>query len=145
MNKENIDENSNKKLNENTNKDLDENKEPKEKQRLVWNVKNLADIIAFLKDNIRYVVLALMCILALAVILIGIFALKANVVSMCLLVVIQIIIAAMLYSENQLVSGGVLLCELIAAILTSNIIVIVMAIVLYIAACFSIKYIRSIE
>ena len=118
-----------------------------EKVRPVRNKKekNPVDITALLKDNIRYVILAAMCILALAVILIGVFALKASVVSMCLLVVIQVIIAAMLHGEPMLVNGGVLLCELIAAILTSNIIVIVMAIVLYIAACFAIRYSRSIE
>lgn len=92
-----------------------------------------------LKENRRLVTMIGFCVIALAMILIGILVLKENVVTVCALIIIEAAIAVMLHRAELWIHGGMILAEIIAGILTGNIGLIVLCVIVYIAATYTLK------
>lgn len=99
----------------------------------------MSDFLRQVKENRRLVTMIGFCVIALAMILIGILALKENVVPVCILIIIEAAIAVMLHKAELWVHGVLVLAEIIAGILTGNIGLIILCIVVYIAATYTLK------
>lgn len=89
--------------------------------------------------------LAVFCAIALIAIIIGAVVLKAGVVAVCVLVILQAAIAAFMHQAELWAHGLVVLVELIAGIITSNIMLTVMCIIVYVAATYLLESVTAGE
>lgn len=89
--------------------------------------------------------LAAFCVIALLVIIIGAGVLKAGIVAVCALVILQAAIAAFMHQAELWAHGLVVLVEFIAGILTSNIALTVMCIIVYVAATYLLESVTAGE
>lgn len=102
--------------------------------------KIMADILEWIKANRDKDALILFAIFELAVILVGILAMKEPVVPVCLIVIAAAGIAALMHNVELWIHGVVVLVELIAGILIRRIPLMVLCIVVYIVTIVTLKY-----
>ncbi|MGN0353316.1 MAG: hypothetical protein ACI4ES_16875 [Roseburia sp.] len=105
----------------------------KKQQSAQFDVKKLL-------ENRQYVAIGATVIAALIVILVSVLALKVPVVPVCIIVLLEVGIAACLDNEQIWLHGAVLLIEIIAGILTKKIIFMILVGVVYVVALFALKY-----
>ncbi|MDD6504136.1 MAG: hypothetical protein PUF45_01710 [Lachnospiraceae bacterium] len=97
-------------------------------------------ILEWIKNNKALDALILFAIFELAVILVGILAMKEPVVPVCLIVIGAAGIAALMHNVELWIHGVVVLVELISGILISRIPLMVLCIVVYIVTIATLKY-----
>lgn len=102
--------------------------------------KGKSKILEWIKKNKALDALILFAIFELAVILVGILAMKEPVVPVCLIVIGAAGIAALMHNVELWIHGGVVLVELISGILISRIPLMVLCIVVYIVTIVTLKY-----
>lgn len=117
-------------------KSAEEKKEKAKSTRKVSGTK----ILEWIKKNKALDALILFAILELAVILVGILAMKEPVVPVCLIVIGAAGIAALMHNVELWIHGVVVLVELISGILISRIPLMVLCIVVYIVTIVTLKY-----
>ena len=87
-----------------------------------------------LKEKKTLTALVAFCVVALAMILIGVFAIKTPVVALCVLVIIQAGIAVMLHNAELWIHGAMILAEVIAGIIAGRIDLVLLCALVYVAA-----------
>ncbi len=87
-----------------------------------------------IKENKVAVALAAFCVAALAIILIGIFAVKVPVVAMCVLVILEAGIAVMMHKAELWIHGVMVLVQIIVGIIAGRTVVIILCVLVYAAA-----------
>lgn len=97
-------------------------------------------ILEWIKNNKALDALILFAIFELAVILVGILAMKEPVVPVCLIVIGAAGIAALMHNVELWIHGVVVLVELISGILISRIPLMVLCIIVYIVTIVTLKY-----
>lgn len=102
--------------------------------------KGKSKILEWIKTNKALDALILFAIFELAVILVGILAMKEPVVPVCLIVIGAAGIAALMHNVELWIHGGVVLVELISGILISRIPLMVLCIIVYIVTIVTLKY-----
>lgn len=105
----------------------------------------MENMLSKMKNNKNTVMLAVFCAIALIAIIIGAVVLKAGVVAVCVLVILQAAIAAFMHQAELWAHGLVVLVELIAGIITSNIMLTVMCIIVYVAATYLLESVTAGE
>lgn len=105
----------------------------KKQQAVQFDVKKLL-------ENKQYVAIGAFAIAAIAVALISVLVLKISVVPVCVILILEAGIAACLNNEQIWLHGAVLLIEVIAGILAKQIVFIILAGAIYVAAIFALKY-----
>lgn len=113
--------------------------EKKEKAKSTRKVSG-TKILEWIKTNKALDALILFAIFELAVILVGILAMKEPVVPVCLIVIGAAGIAALMHNVELWIHGVVVLVELISGILISRIPLMVLCIVVYIVTIVTLKY-----
>lgn len=116
-------------------KSAEEKKEKGKSTRKVSGTK----ILEWIKKNKALDALILFAIFELAVILVGILAMKEPVVPVCLIVIGAAGIAALMHNVELWIHGVVVLVELISGILISRIPLMVLCIVVYIVTIATLK------
>lgn len=102
--------------------------------------KGKSKILEWIKTNKALDALILFAIFELAVILVGILAMKEPVVPVCLIVIGAAGIAALMHNVELWIHGVVVLVELISGILISRIPLMVLCIIVYIVTIVTLKY-----
>lgn len=91
-------------------------------------------------ENKQNIAIGSVAVAALVVVLISVLALKVAVVPACVILLLQAGIAVCLDNEPVWLHGLVLLIEVIAGILTGQIIFMVLIVLIYVVAIFALKY-----
>lgn len=99
-----------------------------------------ADCMKMIKENQTLIGIIGYAILTIVGILVGILALKESVVPVCIILLAQTGIAVLLHNVELWIHGIVLLAELIAGVLVGSVLLVVVAIVLYVAALAIMKF-----
>ena len=105
----------------------------------------MENMLSKMKNNKNIVMLAVFCAIVLLAIIIGSVVLKAGVVAVCILVILQAAIAALMHQAELWAHGLVVLVELIAGIITSNIMLTLMCILVYVAATYLLESVSAGE
>lgn len=92
-----------------------------------------------IKGNEGLPVLGIFCIVALGMILLGTLGLHVNVVSVCLLIVLEAAIAVVIYHAELWIHGVLILLEIIEGILLGRILLVLCCIVVYVAAIITLQ------
>lgn len=99
--------------------------------------------LSFYDDNKQYLILFAVIIVMLAVILTGILALKVPVVPVCLLVVLEVLLAVCLQQVPIWLHGLVAIVQIVAGALCAKLVFAISCAVVYIAAILALKFFRS--
>ncbi len=110
-------------------KQLEETRTEKSKEKA-----GPADILTAVKQHKRIVSLVIFAVIALIMILLGILALKVPVVWACILILMEVVIAALLHKAELWIHGMLLLGEVIAGILAGKIMLVFFCAIVYVAA-----------
>lgn len=92
------------------------------------------------KNNKRLLALIVFAVLAVVANLIGIFALNVSIVPICSLIIIEAALAVCMHNAELWVHGFLLLAQIIAGILTGNIILMIICAIIYIVALVSLEF-----
>lgn len=92
------------------------------------------------KANKRLISLISFVVMAIIVNLISIFALNVSVVPVCCLIILEAGLAVCMHKAEIWVHGFLLLAQIIAGILTGNIILMVMCVIMYALALISLEF-----
>lgn len=101
--------------------------------------KQQTDIMAFLQENKTLAALCGFCVLAFVLILVGVCALRAPVVAMCVLVILEAGIAVMLHGTELWLHGTMVLAQIIAGIIVGRIGVVILCALVYAAATYALR------
>ena len=104
----------------------------------------MENMLSKMKNNKNIVMLAVFCAIVLLAIIIG-SVLKAGVVAVCILVILQAAIAALMHQAELWAHGLAVLVELIAGIITSNVVLTLMCILVYVAATYLLESVSAGE
>ncbi len=88
----------------------------------------------FLKANLMITVITAFCLVVVAVLLISVFALQEFIVSVCILIVLEVAMAALLHKVELWKHGVLLAAQIVAAIILQRIPLVVLCVVVYVAA-----------
>jgi len=88
----------------------------------------------FLKANLMITVITAFCLVVVAVLLISVFALQEYIVSVCILIVLEVAMAALLHKVELWKHGVLLAAQIVAAIILQRIPLVVLCVVVYVAA-----------
>ena len=92
------------------------------------------DMTEKLTNNKMMLAVAAFALVTLAMIVIGIMALKVPAVAMCVLIIIEAGLAVMFHHAELWLHGVLVLAEVIAGIMTGKVLLIVLCAVIYVAA-----------
>lgn len=92
------------------------------------------DMIKKLKDSRMVLPIALFALITLAMIVVGIEALKVPVVAMCFLIILEVGLAVMFHHVELWLHGVLVLAEIIAGIVCGKAVLVVLCAVIYVAA-----------
>ena len=115
--------------------------EKRKKKKFTHTKKNA--YVSFYEDNKQYLILFAVIIVMLAVILASILALKVPVVAVCLLVVLEALMAACLQEVPIWLHGLVVIAQVIAGALCTKLIFTILCAVVYVVAILALKFFRS--
>lgn len=96
-------------------------------------------LVAFVKENSLVTAVAGFSIVSLILILVAIFALQEFVVSVCVLIIIEAAMAALLHQAEIWKHGVLLGLQLVAGIIIGRIWLVVLCIIAYVAATFALQ------
>ena len=94
------------------------------------------------RDN-ALIALLVFCIVAVSVVVINVMVMELSVVSVCLLLIIEVGIAVLLHHAELWIHGVLLLAEIIAGVALGRIVLVLLCILVYIAATFTLKLFDS--
>ena len=103
-------------------------------------IKKLTELI---KANQTIVAIGGFCVLAIGLLLISVFALQEFVVSVCILMVIEVAMAALLHNVELWKHGVLLVAQIIVALILKNIPLVLVCIVIYIAATIALSLLQK--
>lgn len=92
----------------------------------------LAKVFDILKKNKQMVTIIVFAVLALASILVGTLAMKAPAVVVCIAIVLEVAIAALMHNVEIWIHGVVLIIEIVTGILIGRIALMILCVVMYI-------------
>ena len=102
---------------------------------------NIKDkVVAYTKENRVVPAVAIFSVVSLILILIAIFALQEFVVSVCVLIIIEAAMAALLHQEELWKHGVLLGLQLVAGFIFNRVSLIGICIIAYEAATFALQY-----
>ena len=115
---------------------------PKESKKIFrYRQKNPA--VSFFEDNKQYLLLFAVIVAALAVILISILALKIPVVPVCIIVILEAVLAVCLHDVPIWLHGLVVIAEIAAGVLCTKVIFMTLCALVYVVGILSLKFIRE--
>ncbi|MCM1105866.1 MAG: hypothetical protein NC355_02875 [Blautia sp.] len=91
-------------------------------------------MLNLLKEKSTPVSVLVFCVLAFAVLLVGVFVLHTPVVAMCVLVMLEAGIAVMLHNAKLWIHAVMVMAELVAAIITGRVFLVLLCAIMYVAA-----------
>ena len=94
------------------------------------------------RDNALIALLAF-CIVAVSVIVVNVTVMNLSVVPVCLLMILEVGIAVLLHHAELWIHGVLLLAEIIAGVALGRIVLVLLCILVYIAATFTLKLFDS--
>lgn len=94
----------------------------------------LTKVTDFLKNHKTAVAIAGFCIVAIIVMLIAVFALYEFIVSVCILIVLEAAMAALLHKEEIWKHGLLLAAQFVAALVLQRVPLVLLCIIVYVAA-----------
>ena len=121
-------------------KQFEEAQKEESQAKTKQNVKiSPADILAAVRQHKRMLALAVFAVVALVMILLGVLVLKMPVVWVCILVLIEAVIAVLLHNAELWMHGMLLLSEIIAGILAGKIMLVIFCAIVYVAATITLQ------
>lgn len=97
-------------------------------------------VIRKLKANRDALTVSAFCLIALAVIIVGFAALKAPVVPVCAVVIMEAAIAVLMHNAELWIHGACVLVELIVGILVGRTGLMILCVVIYVAATAALRF-----
>ena len=101
---------------------------------------NKEELLEKIKKNRTALILIGFGVIALATILIGFLAFKEPVVPVCLLVVLEAIIAVLMHNAELWIHGALVIAELVVGILIGRTEMMILCIIIYIAAIAALRF-----
>lgn len=121
--------------------DLKKATEKRKKKKFKHTKKNA--FLSFYDDNKQYLILFAVILVMLAVILAGILALKVPVVTVCLLVLLEALLAVCLQQVPVWLHGLVAIVQIVAGALCAKLVFAILCAVVYVVAILALKFFRS--
>lgn len=115
---------------------------PKESKK-IFRHRQKNPAVSFFEDNKQYLLLFAVIVAALAVILISILALKIPVVPVCIIVILEAVLAVCLHDVPIWLHGLVVIAEIAAGVLCTKVIFMTLCALVYVVGILSLKFIRE--
>lgn len=109
----------------------------------VEKVEVLKKYVEWIKANRTIASIVAFCVVAVTLLVTAVYSLQEFVVSVCILIVIQVAMAALLHKEELWKHGVLLLAQIVVGVIVNNIPLVAICLVIYVAATAALSFMKE--